>query len=147
VDSVSEVLVVPINTGGVPKVDGSELLKSGSLVLDRHGKHSGMLNKEGLGIGRRGRADNVAEVVEMVEVFDHQFNDLRIIAGIIRVLRIVSCGLELDDAGFSFLWSVSIVQKHIRSAVSTYLESAALEGSHEVLRLAAKNGSVEVEAV
>jgi hypothetical protein len=83
----------------------------------------------------------------MVKVLDHQFDDLGIIAGVIRGLRAVSHGLELDDTGCSFLWLVSIARKHITSAVSTYSESAALEGSHEVLRLAAENSSVEIEAV
>lgn len=128
------------------EVSCGELPKSGSLVLDRHGKDSGMLNKEGFGPDRRGRA-SVAEVIEVVEVLDHQFDDFGIIAGIIRVLRTVSYSLELDDAGFSFLSLVSTMRKHIRSAVSTHFESAAPEGSHEVLRLAAKNGFVEVEAV
>lgn len=139
--------MVPMNTGGTPEVASSELTKSGSLVLDRHGKYSGMLNKEGCRIGRRGSVIGVAEVGEMVEVLDHQFDNLRIIAGIIRGLRIVSYSLELDDSRFSFLWRVSIVRKHTRSAVSTYFESAALESSHKVLRLAAKNSFMEVETV
>jgi hypothetical protein len=148
VDSLSKVFALLKLRGGLLEIMSSELPKSFGLVLDGHGEHSGMLNEEGVRCLSLGTSLSCgAEVVEVVEILDHQLDDFRIIARVIIALWIICCCFESDDSEFSFLRIVSTIRSWVRSAICSYLECLIIKGFQEVVRLTAENGLVEVEAV
>lgn len=62
-----------------------------------------MLNEERVRSRGGGGCSEIAKVVEVIEVLDHQFDDLGIVAGDICVFSDMCSRLEFDDTGFAFL--------------------------------------------
>lgn len=90
----------------------------------------------------------LVEVVQVIEVSDHQLHDLRVVAGVFRLIRVRVYGLELDGAGLSLLSYVSKGSKLIPgNAAETYLERVCLHGCPEVLGVYADCQLVNLEVV
>ena len=84
----------------------------------------------------------------MVEVADHQLHDLRVVAGVFRLIGVRVYGLELDGAGLSLLSYVSKgLELLLDNAAKTYLERVCLHGCPEVLGVYADCQLVNLEVV
>ena len=83
-------------------------------------------------------------VVEVVEVFDHQSDNLRIVACVILGVFVVFVCLELDHAALSLLKLVSTMLGVGNDVVWSYLEAVRLESKFEVHRLTAQHDLVKV---
>jgi hypothetical protein len=85
----------------------------------------------------------------MVEVLDHQLDDLGLIADIVALDRGFAVALsrfELDDTAVTLLLRVS--QRLADTCRrSSYLECTLLEGGFEVVRLTGEDDLVQVEVV
>lgn len=114
-DCRREVLVRPVTAGcdGSLELGCGELAEAVGLVFDGHRKHLGMLDYVAFDIQRRKSNGacrrSVGErgaVIEQIEVFDHEFHDLRVVAYIGAVGAILHC-CKLDNSGLSLLSVVS----------------------------------------
>lgn len=102
-----------VSGDGCFEFGSGELTETISLVLDCHRKDLGMFNEIAFG-NRRWRGvvlvgyhiGEVASVAEEIEVLNHEFDDLRIVASI-RGIGTILCRSKLDNSGLSFLALVS----------------------------------------
>ena len=145
------------------------------MVLDSHGKEFGVLNKmyfrawRRRGLCRRGHARSgllgrsrvwhldhsrscsrvvVSEVVQVVEVADHQLHDLRIVAGVFGIIRVRVCSFELDLAGLALLFrSAKNSRCYWALFPRTHFKRVCLQRGPEVLRMCADDQLVDREVV
>lgn len=92
----------------------------------------------------------VVEVIEVIKVLDHEFDDLRIVAGVVSLTCILSGllrRLELDGTSFALLLGVSTPDCTQSGNRLSHLESALLECGFEVVGLASQDDLMHVEVV
>ena len=104
--------VVPEEGYGFSEILFCEIAESIGLILDRCGEHFRMRQKAlgcpgdkgvvGSG-GCRSTGGFVAGVFEMIEARNHQLDDIRVIACLVRIALVGPESFELDDSDFSFL--------------------------------------------
>jgi len=113
-DCRREVLMLPVAVGGDggSELGSGELAEAVRLVFYCHSENFGMLYEEAFPRGRRRIKDGprrlvgeLSAVVEQIEVFNHQFDDFRVVA-CIRAVNAILYRLQLDDTSLSFLVSV-----------------------------------------
>lgn len=111
-DDYRKDFVVPEEGYGFSEILFCEIAEPIGLVLDRRSEHFRMRQKALGGPGDRGvvgscgfrSADGfVAGVFEMIEARDHQLDDLRVIACLVRIALVGTQSFELDDSGLPFL--------------------------------------------
>lgn len=82
-DSLNEIVVLPVLFSRSLELLSSVLSEAVGLVLDCHSNNFGMFNQVDFrSAGGRSRFE-VAEIIEVVEVLDHQLEDLRVVAAVI----------------------------------------------------------------
>lgn len=79
------------------------LAKAFGLVFDSYSDDFCVFDQVGLrSDGARSRIE-LAEITEVVEVLDHQFEDIRVVTRVVRVVAGVGSRFELDDSALSLL--------------------------------------------